>query len=129
MTLNCSSRNNGGTAPPWSSEAATNLVARVRRHLTRRARDIGTLPIRQLGGLEAFVGYTNAELLEHLETRWRQGCLICGRAIEEADRFEICHIDPREARDALELMELMRLPNLGLSHIRCNRRLGTRPLR
>lgn len=126
MTLDWSSSRK---APAWSSEEAAELVARVRRHLSRRARDIGTLPVRQLGGLEGLVGYNATELLEHLERRLLQGCLICGRQLEAGERFEVCHIDPRVARDGAELVELMRLTNLGLSHISCNRRLGSRPLR
>lgn len=126
MTLDCSSRNN---APPWSSADAANLVARVRRHLSRRAQYLGTLPVRQLGGLEDFIGYTADELVEHLERRWLQGCLICGRQLEAGVGFEVCHIDPREAHDGAELVELMRLTNLGLSHISCNRRLGLKPIR
>lgn len=126
--VSCSSRNKSGP-PPWSTEDRNRLIKRVRKALYQRARAINTLPVGQLGGLEAFCGYAGAELLEHLERRWLQGCLICGAPFA-GEPFEICHIDPlAEAQDGIRLRELMELPNIGLSHIRCNRRLGTRPLR
>jgi len=124
----CSSRNKSGP-PPWSTEERHRLIKRVRGALYRRAHAINTLPVRQLGGLEAFCGYGGAELVEHLERRWRQGCLICGAPFT-GEPFEICHIDPlAEATDGIRLRELMELPNIGLSHISCNRRLGARPIR
>lgn len=106
----------------------SKLVNRVRTMLTGRARRLNTLPVGDLGGL-AICGYTAGELLEHLEVRHRQGCLLCGAPFSRGECFEVCHIDPREAHDGAELVELMQLTNIGLSHISCNRRLGRRPLR
>ncbi len=77
-----------------------------------------------------FAGYNGRMIVDHLERRHAQGCLICGNEIANDERFEVCHIDPLAgARDRGSLARLMALDNIGLSHVSCNLRLGTRPVR
>lgn len=120
-------RNTITVGPPWSKAQRDRLVKRVRIAVHTRAKK---LDIRPLGPMLDFVGYGGAELVEHLERRHRQGCLVCGNDLAPGEPFEICHIDPLcEAIDAGRLAALMQLSNLGLAHVSCNVRLGARPVR
>ena len=102
-------------------------MARVRRAANLRAAKLDTAPI---GPMANFVGYNGAQLVEHLQRRHAQGCLICGNDLVPGEVFEICHIDPLvEATDAAHLAALMALSNIGLAHVACNVRLAARPLR
>lgn len=113
--------------PPWSAAERELLVARVRSAVHRRARRLDVLP---LGPMLDFVGYGGAELVEHLERRHAQGCLVCGNDLAPDEPFEICHIDPLAcALDAGRLVTLMQLSNIGLAHVACSVRLGKSPLR
>lgn len=119
-------RNKIAHGPPWSQAQRARLVRRVRRAAHHRARKLDVLP---LGPMLDFVGYNGAELVEHLERRHAQGCLVCGNDIAPGEPFEICHIDPLAcALDAGRLVTLMQLSNIGLAHVACNVRLGSRPL-
>lgn len=109
---------------PFDKATEEVLIHRLRHLAYQAAERIGLLP---LGPLWAFVGYDRAELLEHLERRHLQGCLICGQELD--GRPVVCHIDPLgAAHDGASLQRLMALENFGFGHDSCNRRLGARSI-
>ncbi len=113
--------------PPWSTRDRNQLVTRVRTATNARAKTLGLGPV---GPMLKFAGYNGGMLVDHLARRHAQGCLICGNEIAGSERFEVCHIDPLSAaHDRGSLARLMALENIGLAHVACNVRLGSRPVR
>jgi hypothetical protein len=105
-----------------------DVVYRIRMSVTciinqyLRRKELGR---KKKGNTLANIGITKEELRDHMNSCLREGCVICGRPIN--DSWHLAHIKPLAmAKTVDEVYASFQLNNLAVAHPRCNLMIGPR---